>query len=143
MEPWKGRVAGRPREWENVHWRRFPLNLTKVCPWSLPSTTYLVVLRWPLVSASLCATLCTHSHQKWPRSSWRGGKIEDLMVLLTSSTDVKKHLFFKKNCSGCFSDGVYIPFTGITVRNGEKKLYEKIKNATHHTLRTKGNAPVV
>ena len=28
MEPWKGRVAGRPREWENVHWRRFPLNLT-------------------------------------------------------------------------------------------------------------------
>ena len=45
MEPRKGRVAARPREWENVHWRRFLLNLTKVCPWSLPSTTHLAVLR--------------------------------------------------------------------------------------------------
>ena len=63
---------------------RLTLNLTKVCPWSLPSTTNLAVLKWSLVSALLCATLCTHSHQKWPRSSWseRGGKIEDLMVLL-------------------------------------------------------------
>ena len=69
MEPWKGRVAGRLREWENVHWRRFPLNLTKVCPWSLPSTTYLAVLRWSLVSASLCATLCTHSHYTWRTKS--------------------------------------------------------------------------
>ena len=32
MEPRKGRVAARPREWENVHWRRFLLNLTKVLP---------------------------------------------------------------------------------------------------------------
>ena len=54
-EPRKGRVAGRPREWENVHWRRFPLNLTKVCPWSLPSTTHLTVLRW--LAVGVCIAL--------------------------------------------------------------------------------------
>ena len=46
---------------------------------------------------------------------------------LTSSTDVKKNLFFKQIGSGCSSDGVYIPFTGITVRNGEKKYMRKYK----------------
>ena len=92
MEPRKGRVAGRPREWENVHWRRFLLNLTKVWPWSLPSTTHLAVLRWSLVSASLCATLCTHSHQSGLARSGGGGggKIEDLMVLLRNLPQTSK-----------------------------------------------------
>ena len=38
---------------------RLTLNMTKVCPSSLPSTTQSAVLRWLLVSASLCATFCT------------------------------------------------------------------------------------
>ena len=132
MEPRKVRVARRPLEWENVHWRRFLLNLTKVCPWSLPNTTHLAVLRWSLVSASLCATLCTHSHQKWPRSIWRLGRQNRGFDggSKKSSTRVKNCSFLKQIGSGCSSDGVCIPSPCITVRNREKLVYKKMKNVT-------------
>ena len=115
MEPRKGRVAGRPREWKNVYWRRFLLNLTKVCPWSLPSTTHMAVLRWSLVSAS---TMNADTHQKWPRSIGRGGGQNRGFDGATkkSSTRVKKYFFLKQIGSGCSSDGVCIPLQSITVR---------------------------
>ena len=42
-------------------WCRLTMDLIKVCPRSLPSTTYLTVLKWSSVPALPCATWCTYS----------------------------------------------------------------------------------
>ena len=88
---------------------RLTLNLTKVCPWSLPSTTHLTVLRWLLVSASLCATFCTYSYQKYlARVEGGGSKIEDLMVLPRNLPQASKSAIFPNKLAQAAPHEVFV-----------------------------------
>ena len=114
---------------------RLTLNLTKVCPWSLPSTTHLTVLRWLLVSASLCATFCTYSYQKYLARVEVGGEQNRGSdgASKKSSTGIKKCNISKQSGSGCFPYGVCIPFTPIGIRINIWCLCEKVFGG-HHFL---------
>ena len=97
MEPWKGRVAGRPREWENVHLlETFPLESDQSLPLKLPKHD---LFGRPEVAVSVCIALRDLVHPFSPKVAsleLEGGgcKIEDLMVLLRNLPQTSKNALF-------------------------------------------------